>query len=295
MTFPVLTQEVAARIERCLAEAGEARRRHVAGLPDNPLDFQVRRFEHIEAVACRRPVAHYGYFSGLRGVRSGDGPLLEAPLAWLREQGVAPSLSVSPFFADDALLADLARLGLRASGFMSVLYGRPDQPSEPGVPMVSTPTTPATPGTGDGPVAAPGGDSGAAVTVERVDASDAGGFRPFLDVWLAGRTDDRALRERLLRAELRDWWCYVAFSGGRPAGVGAMCVTGDAAHCAAATTLPEWRGRGCQTALLRRRLADAAAAGRDLVVVQAKPGSQSQRNLERAGLRTAYTSVSFAG
>jgi hypothetical protein len=36
-------------------------------------------------------------------------------------------------------------------------------------------------------------------------------------------------------------------------------------------------------------VADAAAAGCELVVTQTDPGSTSQRNMERAGFRTAYT------
>ncbi len=52
---------------------------------------------------------------------------------------------------------------------------------------------------------------------------------------------------------------------------------------------PEFRGRGCQTTLLQRRLADAAAAGATLAIAEASPGSISQRNMERTGLRTAYT------
>jgi hypothetical protein len=60
---------------------------------------------------------------------------------------------------------------------------------------------------------------------------------------------------------------------------------------AAAATLPAFHGRGAQTALIHRRLADAAAAGCTLLAVEATPGSQSERNLERIGLRLAYTRV----
>ena len=60
-------------------------------------------------------------------------------------------------------------------------------------------------------------------------------------------------------------------------------------YLANAATLPAMRGRGCQTALLARRIADAAAAGCDTIASLAEFGSGSQRNLERAGLRVAYT------
>ncbi len=44
-----------------------------------------------------------------------------------------------------------------------------------------------------------------------------------------------------------------------------------------------------QTALIAVRIAEAEAAGCDLVCSQAAFGSPSQRNLERAGLSVAYT------
>lgn len=56
-------------------------------------------------------------------------------------------------------------------------------------------------------------------------------------------------------------------------------------------TLPEWRGRGVQTALLKARLERALHAGCDLAAAGASPGSGSQRNMERLGFRVAYTQV----
>lgn len=56
-----------------------------------------------------------------------------------------------------------------------------------------------------------------------------------------------------------------------------------------AGTLPEFRGRGLQTALLRARLAAASAAGCEYAVVVTQGGTTSQRNAERLGFRVAYS------
>ncbi len=56
-----------------------------------------------------------------------------------------------------------------------------------------------------------------------------------------------------------------------------------------AGTLPAFRGRGMQKALLARRLADAQAAGCDLAVVTTAPGSRSQDNVMRRGFELLYT------
>ncbi len=53
--------------------------------------------------------------------------------------------------------------------------------------------------------------------------------------------------------------------------------------------LPEYRGRGVQTALIAQRLHEAALAGCEYAVVSTNPGSGSQRNMERRGFHVAYT------
>jgi GNAT superfamily N-acetyltransferase len=59
-------------------------------------------------------------------------------------------------------------------------------------------------------------------------------------------------------------------------------------------TLPEFRRRGVQSALIACRLHEAALAGCEYAVVSTQPGSGSQRNMERRGFRVAYTKVVMA-
>lgn len=84
---------------------------------------------------------------------------------------------------------------------------------------------------------------------------------------------------------------YLARVDGEPAGGGSMYLSGGIAQLSGAATLPRFRRRGIQTALLARRLVDAAAAGADLAVVTTQPGSTSQRNMERHGFQLLYTRV----
>lgn len=60
-----------------------------------------------------------------------------------------------------------------------------------------------------------------------------------------------------------------------------------------AGTLPEFRNRGIQTALLHRRLGMAADAGCQYAVIVTMPGTASERNVVRAGFRLAYTKAAF--
>jgi len=100
---------------------------------------------------------------------------------------------------------------------------------------------------------------------------------------------------------------YAPFMEVRPAGVEAVpmlaCVDGQpiaggmllrhdgVGVLCGSCTLPEFRRRGAQNALIHARLAHARAAGCDLAKVTTQAGSDSQRNVERHGFRVAYTRV----
>lgn len=100
-------------------------------------------------------------------------------------------------------------------------------------------------------------------------------------------------REALERAE-RDLTATSGFVGslamidGKPAGGASLRLSDGVAQLCGAATLPEFRRRGVQGALLSMRLAAAAAAGCDLAVVTTLPGSKSQQNVQKLGFQLLY-------
>jgi GNAT superfamily N-acetyltransferase len=82
--------------------------------------------------------------------------------------------------------------------------------------------------------------------------------------------------------------CVVARIAGEPAGGAALRIDGDIAQLCGAATLPAFRRRGVQTALLRWRLAHAAARGCSVAVVTTQPASKSQQNVQREGFSLLY-------
>src|SRR5262249_29239095 len=82
---------------------------------------------------------------------------------------------------------------------------------------------------------------------------------------------------------------YLATVDGRPAAAGALFVHDGIGHLANASTMPGYRRLGCQTALIERRLQDAAAVGCSRAAGVATWGNPSPPNPARAGVRTAYT------
>ena len=84
---------------------------------------------------------------------------------------------------------------------------------------------------------------------------------------------------------------YIAFMEGQPAGGGGMYYHDGVVELGGASTRPAFRRRGVQRALIEARLAHARDVGCDLALVLTEPGSDSQRNVERAGFALAYTRV----
>lgn len=82
---------------------------------------------------------------------------------------------------------------------------------------------------------------------------------------------------------------YVVRAHGRMVAAASLRVDGAIAQLTGSATLPEFRRRGMQTAFLRRRLADARAAGCELAVVTTAPGSKSQENAMRQGFALLYS------
>ena len=74
-------------------------------------------------------------------------------------------------------------------------------------------------------------------------------------------------------------------------GMGQIMPKAQIAALFGTATVPEYRGRGVQTALIQHRLGEAAEAGCEYAVVSTLPGSGSQRNMERRGFKVAYTKI----
>lgn len=86
---------------------------------------------------------------------------------------------------------------------------------------------------------------------------------------------------------------FVATAAGTPVacGTGLVIAKHRVFALCGAGTLPAYRRRGLQTALLQARMSAALKAGCDYAVVVTQGGTTSQRNAERLGFRVAYSKV----
>jgi GNAT superfamily N-acetyltransferase len=89
------------------------------------------------------------------------------------------------------------------------------------------------------------------------------------------------------------WTCFLAFAGDKPVASGALFVWRGVGWLSFAATLPEYRRRGAQSALLASRIDAAAQIGCRVVVTETgaleegRP-ADSYRNIIRAGFKQLY-------
>jgi GNAT superfamily N-acetyltransferase len=252
----------------------------------------VGRAEVARAHACLRPQAGiaveavaggYAVYNPLgspatrahaNGLGMG-GPAGEADLQRLhdfyRSRGAAAHVEVCPL-ADPSLSEWLGRRGYRLAGWTNVL-ARALSADEPFAPArAGVEVRPVAPEEGEvwGRIVARGFTGKPEATPAEVEIS-----RPLFAV--------PAVR------------CFLGLVDGAAAAGGVVALYRDVATLFGTSTLPAFRGRGLQTALIRARLAYAAAAGCSLATVNTVPGSISQRNAELQGLCVVYTRALLAG
>lgn len=84
---------------------------------------------------------------------------------------------------------------------------------------------------------------------------------------------------------------FLATIDGESIAAASIMLTGDTCYLGGAATLPKFRGRGAQNALLNARLRHVQEMGCQFAFCEAIAGSQSQRNQERSGFRVVHTKV----
>jgi GNAT superfamily N-acetyltransferase len=199
---------------------------------------------------------------------------LEHVERFYRSHNAAPRVSVCPL-ADPSLTDLLQARGYHLEMFYSILFRSLAEDSRTGVPM-PVPTD---------------------VQITQATHEDA-------DLWI--RTTGQGFSGQEIPPQedmtilspnfyAANATCFLAWIDGQPAGGGGMYIHQGVAEFGGASTRPAFRKRGVQTALLHARMDAAHEAGCDLALVVTAPGEESQRNVERAGFRLAYTKVVVVG
>lgn len=230
--------------------------------PGNPMGIVIEKFGDATAVGSK---VLGGSTNRAMEVGANEVKFVDAMIRFFDVHEMSFRFDIIPGDCDENLLNKLSERGFAQTGFHAVTYGTPLREL---------------PAFADG------------VKVRRLGDEE---FDLYADLyvksfgmpeWTKGGV---ALNNRLLNQEPGRTF-YVAEVDGTPAAVANLAIHEGIANLAVAGTLPEFRGRGCQIALLQQRMFDAGQKEFcNLVVAQAAYLSSSMRNMQRAGLQVAYT------
>lgn len=262
--FPIMTKELARRIEQVDIDYTLSRLGGMQAAAGNPLGIEIEQFGSVTAFLIEAwPDFWYG--NRVLGLGPGDENHLDSIVNFFAAQKLPFRFEIIPSRLSWPLAMQLHRLGFCQGGFSAAMYGPPQ-------PYLTQPAP--------------------EVSIRQVKPDE---LELFLDLYQAGfelpglsRQNKEVVRVWLARdaAYLN---LYLATVAGSPAGIAILYLKDDLGLLADAATLPEFRGRGCQTALLQRRVEDAAQQGCQLLTSFVEFGSASHRNVARAGLGVAYT------
>ncbi len=262
---PAPTPTLIARLECAAQQKGASALNRALNLPGNPLGVTILESHGLRGciVASLPDLPWYNLVSGLS---EDNVQHLPAMLEGYVSRGIAPSISLWEAHQTPLVESALSGLGFTVQRHSSTLYTVPERLEVEPV---------------------------AGVTVSELAAGEA--VETFDNVLSAGYGSTNPNQHRLLTLENEDSGVrrYLGDVDGSPAAAAALTIHDEIAYLAGAATIPTARGRGAQTALIRRRLNDAATCSQ-LVVVTTATDSQSQHNLERIGFRTAQIKTVWA-
>ncbi|SHF70339.1 GNAT family protein [Ornithinibacillus halophilus] len=261
----VLSLEFAKEIERMEIAMLESRLRAIREQKENPMGVEVQHFG--EATAFSATGIPGPSFNTVKGLTGGDIHYLDSILEFYDDKGITPRFDLVPGIATEELFPRLHENGYYQNGFHASLYG-----AVGGLQRLSN-----------------------EITIREMDLDD---FDTFADIYVKGFQMPDFLKEavannnRVLHGN-DSWKFYLASINDTPAGLAVLYKHESAFVLAASATLTQYRNKGIHQALIQRRISDAKENDVKLVIGQAAFGSSSQKNMERAGLKIAYTKATW--
>lgn len=258
-----MSETLARRLQQAEIDYFRSRISSIAERAGNPEGVEIRTFGSTTGFYIK--TMPWGLFNSVKGLSDEDTCKVGDIAAFYRERDRKPQVDISPVGSSPKLLSSLTEHGLVQEGFHSVLYG---------LPLQELPAVP---------------DS-----VDIHEITDSAQFDQYAEVHCAASGMSLVHKHHFINNNIGllhrpGWKLFLAYTDGIPAAVAAMHISGGIASCALAATLPPYRRRGLQTALLQRRIHEAYKEDCELVTAQASFASTSHNNMERVGMQLAWT------
>ncbi|MFA9558592.1 GNAT family N-acetyltransferase [Evansella sp. AB-rgal1] len=259
----VITSDFAKQIEQSEITMVTSRLQGIQRIPNNPMNVEIKKFGGATAFTVKNiPGPSYNTVKGLDSI---DMNKIKDIIHFYHEKEIPCRFELTPAHSSPKLLAKLTELGYYQTDFHTTLAG-PASNIQLKLPDKN-------------------------ITIRPLKENE---FQLFAEIYVKSfqmpefLTDGVAQNNKVLYSN-PNWKFYIACVNEIPAAIGVLYITDDFATLAASATLPEFRNNGCHTALIHKRIIDATASHSKYIVGQARFGSVSQLNMERIGMKIAYT------
>jgi GNAT superfamily N-acetyltransferase len=265
MLLPAMTRKLARRIEQNDIDYSLSRLGGMQQAEGNPLHIEIKRYGNLNAfMIVNWPNFWYG--NKVLGLEPSSEIYLHEIIDLFAKHNLNFRFEITPGNLNSSLASRLHKLRFGQMSFNTAVYGIPSL-------VVRASST-------------------EQLRVREVQPNE---VDLFLDLYQDGfglphlnNQEREAVVSWLDRAKQNLYLC-IAHVDDIPAGVGVLYMENGIGLLADAATLPEFRDKGCHTAIIHHRIAQAEKQNCDLLTSFVEFGSTSHLNLERAGLRVAYT------
>ena len=258
----VLNRELVAAIEQSEVDVLHSRLTAIKEIIGNPMDVDIQKFGNATAFSVKNIPGPS--FNTVKGLKDRDEKVVSDIIDYYHTREIPVRFELTPAHTSPALLTYLSEAGFYHTDFHTTLYAGLSSELKP---------------------------VDQKITLRRLKKNE---FELFAEIYVKGfqmpefLIDGIAQNNEVLY-DNHHWRFFLASIDEEPAGIGVLFNKNGIATLAAAATVPGFRNIGVQTSLLQERLNQAKLLNCRLVVAQAKFASTSQNNMERAGMKVAYT------
>ncbi|MGF2769925.1 GNAT family N-acetyltransferase [Bacillus cereus] len=256
----VMTLDIATEIENAEIDMLSSRLERLQTISGNPMQVQMKKFGSATAFSSK--IIAGPAFNTVKGITNADA--IDAIISYYELLQIPCRFEITPAQGTAELFQYLSQKGFYQSSFHTALYS---------IPRVDPSLLPAN------------------ISVRQLKENE---FHILADIYVRGFnmpsfTKDGVRQNNEILYDKPGWHFFIAEVQNTPAGIGVLYINNGIASLAASATLPEFQRKGCHTALIQKRIETAIESNCTLIVGQARFGSGSQNNMERAHMKIAYT------
>ncbi|GCF66388.1 GNAT family N-acetyltransferase [Bacillus cereus] len=256
----IMTPHTAQEIENAEINMLSSRLEALQAIKENPMQVQIEQFGSATAFSSK--VIAGPAFNTIKGITNTT--QIDEIISYYQSLQIPCRFEITPAQGTAELFQYLSEKGFYQSSFHTALYSTPRED----------------------PSLLPSN-----ISVRKLKENE---FDVFADIYVRGFnmpsfTKDGVRQNNEILYDKPGWHFFIAEVQNIPAGIGVLYINKGVASLAASATLPEFQRKGCHTALIQKRIETAIESNCHLIVGQARFGSSSQNNMERAHMKIAYT------